>query len=65
MKSNHKLKSVISMMLAVIIVLGTLPGMTVFAAQKNDYADPADNWLVTNSRTNELGRMLCTRGDDK
>ena len=42
------------MMLTVIMVLGTLPGMTVFAAQKNDYADPADNWLVTNSRTNEL-----------
>ena len=54
MKSNHKLKSVISMMLTFIMILGTLPGMTVFAAQKNDYADPADNWLVTNSRTNEL-----------
>ena len=54
MKSNHKLKSVISMTLAVIMILGMIPGMSVFAAQKNDYADPADNWLTTNSRTNEL-----------
>ncbi len=54
MKSNHKMKSIISMMLAVIMVLGMIPGMSVFAAQKSDYVDPADNWLVTNSRTNEL-----------
>lgn len=54
MKSNHKLKSVMSMTLAVIMILGSLPGMAVFAAQKNEYADPADNWLITNSRTNEL-----------
>ena len=54
MKTKHfSMKSVISMLLAVIIVAGTLP-VSVFAAQKSDYEDPADNWLKTNNRTNEL-----------
>ena len=54
MKTKHfSMKSVISMLLAVILVAGTLP-VWVFAAQKSDYEDPADNWLKTNNRTNEL-----------
>ena len=48
------MKSVISAFLAVVMILGTLPAMNVFAAQKSDYEDPADNWLKTNNRTNEL-----------
>ena len=43
-----------SAFLAVVMILGTLPVMNVFAAQKSDYEDPADNWLKTNNRTNEL-----------
>lgn len=54
MKTKHfSMKSVISMLLAIILVAGTLP-VSVFAAQKSDYEDPADNWLKTNNRTNEL-----------
>ena len=54
MKTKHfSMKSVISMLLAVILVAGTLP-VSVFAAQSNTYVDPADNWLKTNNRTNEL-----------
>ena len=55
MKTKHfSMKSVISMLLAVILVAGTLP-VSVFAAQKQAmYVDPADNWLKTNNRTNEL-----------
>lgn len=53
-KHSLKFKSVISAVLAVIMLAGTLPTMSVFAAQKSDYEDPADNWLKTNSRTNEL-----------
>ena len=54
MKTKHfSMKSVISMLLAVILIAGTLP-VSVFAAQKSDYEDPADNWLKTNNRTNEL-----------
>ena len=54
MKTKHfSIKSVISMLLAVILVAGTLP-VSVFAAQKSDYEDPADHWLSTSNRTNEL-----------
>ena len=28
--------------------------ITTYAAQSNDYVDPADSWLETNNRTNEL-----------
>ena len=55
MNTKHfSMKSVISMLLAVIMLLGTFPTISVFAAQKSDYEDPADNWLKTNNRTNEL-----------
>ena len=51
MKTKHfSMKSVISMLLAVIIVAGTLP-VSVFAAQSNMYVDPADNWLKTNKNS--------------
>ena len=54
MKSKHfSMKSVISMLLALVIIAGTLP-VSVFAAQSNEYVDPADNWLSSNNRTNEL-----------
>ena len=54
MKTKHfSIKSVISMMLALVIIAGTLP-VSVFAAQSNEYVDPADNWLSSNNRTNEL-----------
>ena len=56
MKAKHslKMKSVISAVLAIVMILGTLPAMNVFAAQKSDYIDPADHWLSTSNRTNEL-----------
>ena len=53
-KSNKKFKSFISACLALTMVVGMLPTINVFAAQKSDYEDPADNWLKTNNRTNEL-----------
>ncbi len=54
MNTKHfSMKSVISMLLAVVLIAGTLP-VSVFAAQSNTYVDPADNWLKTNNRTNEL-----------
>ena len=54
MKTKHfSMKSVISMLLVLVIIAGTLP-VSVFAAQSNEYVDPADNWLSSNSRTNEL-----------
>ena len=54
MKTKHfSMKSVVSMLLALVIIAGTLP-VSVFAAQSNEYVDPADNWLSSNNRTNEL-----------
>ena len=53
-KHSLKFKSVISVILTVMMLVGTLPTVSVFAAQKSDYVDPADNWLSTSSRTNEL-----------
>ncbi len=52
MKRNFN--RIVSTILAIILCLGLLPIMSVTAAQKSDYVDPADNWLKTNSRTNEL-----------
>ena len=53
-KHSFKWKAKISTALAVIMLFGTLSNVSVFAAQTSSYNDPADNWLKTNSRTNEL-----------
>ena len=53
-KHHLKFKSVISIVLTFVMLVGALPTVSVFAAQKSDYVDPADNWLSTSSRTNEL-----------
>lgn len=47
-------KSVISMLIVCVMVIGMLPTMGVFAAQTSEYIDPAENWLTANGRTNEL-----------
>ena len=48
-----KMKSVISALLASVMLIGTIPAVT-YAAQVNEYNDPADNWLKANGRPNEL-----------
>ncbi len=53
MKSNSKFKSFLSVLLALTMLLSTFPLMT-YAAQSNEYVDPADSWLSSNNRTNEL-----------
>ena len=53
MKTNSKLKSVLSAFLAICMLLSMAP-VTTFAAQSNEYVDPADSWLSSNNRTNEL-----------
>ena len=35
-------------------MLLSISPVTTFAAQSNEYVDPADNWLSSNNRTNEL-----------
>lgn len=52
MIKSRKFKSVLSVLLTVCMLLSFVP--TAFAAQSNEYVDPADNWLPTNERTNEF-----------
>jgi len=52
MKTKHNFKSVISLLIACMMIIGMVP--TTFAAQSNEYVDPADVWMSANGRTNEL-----------
>ncbi len=53
MKLKNKTKSILSAILAVSMLLSISP-VTTFAAQSNEYVDPAEHWLSSNGRTNEL-----------
>ena len=53
MKLKNKTKSILSVLLAMMMLLSAFP-VTTFAAQSNEYVDPADSWLSSNNRTNEL-----------
>lgn len=53
MKIKSKIKSILSAILAVSMLLTLMPTIT-FASQASDYVDPADIWLKANGRTNEL-----------
>ena len=57
MKIKENLKRIVSAVLTASIIIGISPMITpniTYAAQSNDYVDPADSWLETNNRTNEL-----------
>lgn len=58
MKTKHNLKSVISLLIVCMMIIGMVP--TAFAAQDNEYVDPADSWVVANGRTNELDMNATT-----
>ena len=53
MKTKSKLRSFLSALLALAMLLSSFP-MVTYAAQSNEYVDPADMWLSSNNRTNEL-----------
>lgn len=53
MKLRSKIKSSLSVILAVAMIIASFPVIS-FAAQSNEYVDPADSWLSSNNRTNEL-----------
>lgn len=59
MKHKLKTKSVLSALLSAVMLLGSFPVVT-FAAQSNEYVDPADHWLSSNGRTNELDMNATT-----
>ena len=49
---NKKWKSILSVFLTFCIMATLIPA--AYAAQNSDYIDPADSWLSSNNRTNEL-----------
>lgn len=55
---KHTLKSAISILLISIMALAAIP--TAYAAQVSNYVDPADAWLTTGNRTNELDMNAAT-----
>lgn len=48
-----KLKSLLSVMLTFAMLLSAFP-IVGYAAQTSEYIDPAEHWLTSNGRTNEL-----------
>lgn len=53
MKTRNKAKHILSAALSAVMLLGGMPTFT-YAAQVNEYIDPADVWVSANGRTNEL-----------
>lgn len=58
LKYNSKFRSIVSLFIVCIMIIGMMP--TGFAAQDNEYVDPADNWLTANGRTNEFDMNATT-----
>ena len=54
MRFRSKIKSILSTVLALTLLLSAVPITTTYAAQSNEYVDPADNWMSANGRTNEF-----------
>ena len=54
MNFKSKLKNILSAALAVSTLLSGFTPITTYAAQVNEYVDPADIWVSANGRTNEL-----------
>lgn len=52
MTKRRNFKSIVSLILAICMMASLVPN--VFAAQSNEYTDPAEVWLSSNNRTNEL-----------
>lgn len=54
MKMKNKFKRILSGIMAAGMTLSLIPSITTYAAQSNEYVDPADVWIEANGRTNEL-----------
>ena len=53
MNIKRKIKSLVSAVLSASMLLSAVPVIT-YAAQSNEYVDPATVWLAANGRTNEF-----------
>ena len=54
MKMKNKLKRILSGIMAAGMTLSLIPSITTYAAQSNEYIDPADVWIEANGRTSEF-----------
>ena len=53
MRIQNKIKRLIAGVMTANMLLGLIPAVS-HAAQVNEYIDPADVWITSNGRTNEL-----------
>ena len=60
MSTKYSTKSLLSGLLAAVMTIGTIPVISVSAAQSNEYVDPADVWMEANGRTNEFDMNATT-----
>ena len=51
MSRKRNYTSILSIILTICMIASLVPN--VFAAQSNEYTDPAEVWLSSNNRTNE------------
>ena len=54
MRMKNKFKRILAAVMAAGMTLSLIPSITTYAAQSNDYVDPADVWLEANGRTGEF-----------
>jgi hypothetical protein len=53
MKTRNKIKRILAGIMAASMAFSLVPTLS-YAAQSNEYVDPADVWIEANGRTNEL-----------
>ena len=51
--STNITKRILSGIMSASMAISLIPSVT-YAAQSNEYVDPADVWIESNGRTNEL-----------
>ena len=64
---RNKIKRILAAVMAAGMTLSVIPSITTYAAQSNEYVDPADVWIEANGRTSEFdinatvttGTMFC------
>ena len=64
---RNKIKRILAAVMAAGMTLSVIPSITTYAAQSNEYVDPADVWIEANGRTSEFdinatvttGTMYC------
>ena len=57
--TRHGLKRMTALLLAVVLCVGMVP--SAFAAQEDNYHDPAEHWIEALNRTNELDAVSAGR----